>query len=114
MTIFAPVQHALDFLAEHPHIEMFELFILDLNGVPRGKLLHREELLAVYQSGRPLPSTLLGLTLNGDDVENRPWSVRPGPARHSAPASWVCTWRSSARSTGNSWPKWASRTGGGT
>jgi glutamine synthetase len=49
---------------------MIELFILDANGVPRGKLLHREELLAVYQSGRPLPSTILGLTLHGDDVEN--------------------------------------------
>ncbi|HBX56602.1 MAG TPA: glutamine synthetase, partial [Pseudomonas sp.] len=35
-----------------------------------GKLLHRDELLAVYQSGRPLPSTILGLTLGGDDVEN--------------------------------------------
>jgi glutamine synthetase len=46
------------------------LFILDANGVPRGKLLHREELLAVYQSGRPLPSTILGLSINGDDVED--------------------------------------------
>lgn len=70
MSPFAPVQHALDFLERHPHIEMFELFILDANGVPRGKLLHRDELLAVYENGRPLPSTLLGLTLNGDDVED--------------------------------------------
>jgi glutamine synthetase len=54
----------------NPDIDMIELFILDANGVPRGKLLHREELLAVYESGRPLPSTILGLTLNGDDVEN--------------------------------------------
>ena len=67
---FAPVTEAEDFLAANPDIEMIELFILDANGVPRGKLLHREELLAVYQSGRPLPSTILGLTLNGDDVEN--------------------------------------------
>ncbi len=67
---FAPVEQASRFLAENPDIELFELFILDANGVPRGKLLHREELLAVYQTGRPLPSTILGLTLNGDDVEN--------------------------------------------
>lgn len=53
-TLFAPLQEALDFLQSHPHIEMFELFILDSNGVPRGKLLHRDELLAVYESGRPL------------------------------------------------------------
>ena len=67
---FASVQEAQTFLDNNPDIEMFELFVLDANGVPRGKLLHREELLAVYTSGRPLPSTMLGLTLNGDDVEN--------------------------------------------
>ena len=49
---------------------MFELFILDANGVPRGELLQREELLTVYQRGRSLPSAMLGLTLNGDDVED--------------------------------------------
>jgi len=67
---FAPVQHAQAFLDQNPDIELFELFIVDNNGVPRGKLLHRDELLAVYENGRPLPSTMLGLTLNGDDVEN--------------------------------------------
>jgi len=67
---FANVQDARDFLQQNPDIEVFELFILDSNGVPRGKLLHREELLAVYEAGRPLPSTILGLTINGDDVEN--------------------------------------------
>jgi len=67
---FASSQEALSFLELNPDIEMFELFIVDNNGVPRGKLLHRDELLAVYESGRPLPSTILGLTINGDDVEN--------------------------------------------
>ncbi|WP_325918258.1 glutamine synthetase family protein [Pseudomonas frederiksbergensis] len=67
---FASEQQAQAFLTENPDIELFELFIVDNNGVPRGKWLHRDELLAVYQSGRPLPSTILGLTNNGDDVEN--------------------------------------------
>lgn len=67
---FASEQQAQAFLTENPDVELFELFIVDNNGVPRGKWLHRDELLAVYQSGRPLPSTILGLTLNGDDVEN--------------------------------------------
>ncbi|WP_434562852.1 glutamine synthetase [Pseudomonas sp. D2-30] len=67
---FASEQQAQAFLAQNPDIELFELFIVDNNGVPRGKWLHRDELLAVYQSGRPLPSTILGLTVNGDDVEN--------------------------------------------
>jgi glutamine synthetase len=67
---FASVHDAQDFLAQNPDIDLFELFILDANGVPRGKLLHRDELLAVYASGRPLPSTILGLSINGDDVED--------------------------------------------
>lgn len=70
MTSFAAVQQAQDFLAANPDIELIELFILDANGVPRGKLLHREELLALYQSGRPLPSTMLGLSIQGEDVED--------------------------------------------
>ncbi|MBG4597280.1 glutamine synthetase, partial [Pseudomonas aeruginosa] len=65
---FACEQEAQDFLAANPDIELFELFILDANGVPRGKLLHRDELLAVYRSGRPLPRTLRGLTMNGEAV----------------------------------------------
>jgi glutamine synthetase len=67
--MFANEQEARLFLQEQPDIELFELFILDANGVPRGKLLHREELLDTYRSGRPLPSTMLGLTLQGEDVE---------------------------------------------
>ena len=67
---FAAIEDARLFLEQNPDIDMIELFILDANGVPRGKLLHREELLAVYQSGRPLPSTILGLTVQGEDVEN--------------------------------------------
>jgi len=67
---FAHVDEARAFLAANPDITHFELFILDANGVPRGKLLHREELLAVYESGRPLPSTILGLSIQGEDVED--------------------------------------------
>ena len=53
MSVFASLHEAHAFLEQHPDIEMFELFIIDNNGVPRGKLLHRDELLAVYESGRP-------------------------------------------------------------
>ena len=66
---FAEEREAHEFLQRHPEIELIELFIVDANGVARGKLLHREELLAVYRSGRPLPSAILNLTLRGDDVE---------------------------------------------
>jgi glutamine synthetase len=66
---FASVQEARDFLEQNPDIDAFELFILDANGVPRGKLLHRDELLAIYENGRPLPSSILALTIQGEDVE---------------------------------------------
>jgi glutamine synthetase len=65
---FAPVSEAEAFLAAHPEVRLIEAFLIDANGVPRGKLLHREELLATYRNGRPLPASILGLTINGEDV----------------------------------------------
>ncbi len=49
---FADPREAREFLAAHPEVRSIELFLIDANGVPRGKLLHRDELLAVYESGR--------------------------------------------------------------
>lgn len=66
---FADAQEARDFLAAHPEVRSIELMLIDANGVPRGKLLHRDELLAIYEEGRPLPSSILALTLQGEDVE---------------------------------------------
>ena len=66
---FADIQEARDFLAAHPDVRSIELMLIDANGIPRGKLLHRDELLAIYQNGRPLPSSILALTMQGEDVE---------------------------------------------
>lgn len=66
---FADAQEARDFLAAHPEVRSIELILIDANGLPRGKLLHRDELLAIYEQGRPLPSSILALTLQGEDVE---------------------------------------------
>ncbi len=66
---FADIQEARDFLDAHPEVRSIELMLIDANGIPRGKLLHREELLAIYQNGRPLPSSILALTVQGEDVE---------------------------------------------
>ncbi|WP_462380410.1 glutamine synthetase family protein [Pseudomonas sp. Marseille-QA0892] len=65
---FAPLEEAQRFLAANPDVRHIELFIIDANGIPRGKLLHRNELLAMYENGRPLPSTILALTIHGEDV----------------------------------------------
>ena len=56
---FANPQEARDFLAKHPEVRSIELMLIDANGIPRGKLLHRDELLAIYENGRPLPSSIL-------------------------------------------------------
>ena len=95
---FADIQEAHDFLATHPQVQQFELFLIDANGVPRGKLLHRDELLAVYEHGRPLPSTILALTINGDDVDDSGlvWEVGDADCwTYPVPGS-LClqTWRS--------------------
>ena len=66
---FAELAEADAFLAAHPDVNAIELFIIDPCGVPRGKLLRREELRAIYQNGRPLPSSILGLTICGEDVD---------------------------------------------
>ncbi|MBT1444798.1 glutamine synthetase family protein [Shewanella sp. JM162201] len=75
---------ALAFIEAHPDIKQVEIFIIDPNGVPRGKLLHRDEVMAMYRHGRPLPSTILGLTVQGDDVEDTGLVWQVGDADCSA------------------------------
>ncbi len=65
---FADIQEAQEFLAQHPEVRSIELMLFDSNGIPRGKLLHRDELLAIYKHGRALPSSILALTVQGEDV----------------------------------------------
>jgi len=67
---FANPQEARDFLERHPEVRSIELMLIDAAGIPRGKLLHRDELLAIYENGRPLPSSILALTIQGEDVED--------------------------------------------
>ncbi len=67
---FADIQEAHNFLSQHPEVRLIELILIDANGIPRGKLLHRDERLALYQNGRPRPSSILALTIQGEDVED--------------------------------------------
>ncbi len=65
---FATRDEADDFLARHPEIKLIELYLIDLNGVPRGKWLRREELPALYDTGRAVPHSLLATDIHGVDV----------------------------------------------
>lgn len=57
------------FLAAHPEIEAFDLVLIDANGIARGKIIRRHELMGVYTHGRHLPISILGLDVLGEDVE---------------------------------------------
>lgn len=69
MTQRAPLSEAEEFLAQHPEIQSFDLVLTDANGAARGKIIRRHELLGLYQSGRHLPISILGLDILGEDVD---------------------------------------------
>ncbi|MDZ7906148.1 MAG: glutamine synthetase family protein [Cypionkella sp.] len=63
----APAE-AQAFLAAHPEIEAFDLVLTDANGIARGKIIRRHELMGLYEQGRHLPISILGLDILGEDV----------------------------------------------
>lgn len=62
------VNEARAFLDAHPQIEAFDIVLTDANGIGRGKIIRRHELLALYEGGRHLPISILGLDIVGEDV----------------------------------------------
>ncbi|VDC28042.1 glutamine synthetase family protein [Pseudogemmobacter humi] len=62
------IAEAEAFLAAHPEIEAFDIILHDANGIGRGKIIRRHELLSFYKSGRHLPISILGLDICGEDV----------------------------------------------
>jgi len=59
---------ATAFLDAHPDIEAFDIVLTDTNGVGRGKIIRRHELKGVYENGRHMPISILGLDITGEDV----------------------------------------------
>jgi glutamine synthetase len=64
----ATLAEAEAFLEAHPEIEAFDIVLHDSNGIGRGKIIRRHELLSVYKSGRHMPISILGLDICGEDV----------------------------------------------
>lgn len=56
------------FLDAHPEIEAFDILLTDANGIGRGKIIRRHELMGLYKSGRHMPISILGLDITGEDV----------------------------------------------
>ncbi|HTV68681.1 MAG TPA: glutamine synthetase family protein [Rhizobiaceae bacterium] len=62
------IDEAKAFLDAHPEIEAFDIVLTDANGVGRGKIVRRHELMSLYQGGRHMPISILGLDIVGEDV----------------------------------------------
>lgn len=62
------IEEAEEFLAAHPEIEAIDIVLSDANGIGRGKIIRRHELLGLYRNGRHLPISILGLDIVGEDV----------------------------------------------
>src|SRR5689334_19187245 len=58
------------FLERHPDVQSVQIFITDPSGVPRGKAVRREELVRIYDSGRQVAGSILGLDITGEDVDD--------------------------------------------
>lgn len=62
------LSEAEEFLAAHPDVEAIDIMVHDSNGIGRGKIIRRHELLSVYKNGRPIPISIMGLDVCSDDV----------------------------------------------
>ncbi|MBV7409880.1 glutamine synthetase family protein [Maritimibacter sp. DP1N21-5] len=64
----ATLAEAEAFLAAHPEIEAIDIVLHDSNGIGRGKIIRRHELIPLFTSGRHMPISILGLDVVGEDV----------------------------------------------
>jgi glutamine synthetase len=62
------VDEARAFLDANPDVEAVDIVLSDTNGIGRGKIIRRHELLGLYESGRHMPISILGLDITGEDV----------------------------------------------
>jgi glutamine synthetase len=58
------------FLAAHPDIEAVQIMITDPSGVLRGKAVRRSELERIFDTGRQVAGSILGLDITGKDVDD--------------------------------------------
>ncbi|MDI7863484.1 glutamine synthetase family protein [Rhizobiaceae bacterium n13] len=62
------MEKAQEFLRNNPDIEVLEAFVIDVNGVPRGKWIPRERALDVLTKGMAIPRSVYALDVWGRDV----------------------------------------------
>ncbi|CDX26791.1 gamma-Glu-putrescine synthase [Mesorhizobium sp. ORS 3324] len=71
------------FLETHPDIEAFDIVLTDANGVGRGKIVRGHELMGIFENGRHMPISILGLDITGEDVHETGliWDTGDGDLR---------------------------------
>ncbi|TIV70393.1 MAG: glutamine synthetase [Mesorhizobium sp.] len=71
------------FLDAHPEIEAFDIVLTDANGIGRGKIVRRHELMSIFEGGRHMPISILGLDITGEDVHDTGliWDTGDGDLR---------------------------------
>ena len=62
------ILEAQNFLKNNPDIKSFDIVMHDCNGIGRGKIIRRSELIKIYKSGRQFPLSLMGMDITGEDV----------------------------------------------
>ena len=74
---------AKSFLDANPAIDAIDIVLNDVNGIGRGKIIRRHELQGLYESGRHLPISILGLDITGEDVHETGliWDTGDGDLR---------------------------------
>jgi len=65
----ADAAEAKAFFAANPQVDAVDLIFTNMCGVPRGKRLRQHEVVAVYESGRFLPGSVLVVDITGRDTE---------------------------------------------
>ncbi|MFZ9396220.1 MAG: glutamine synthetase family protein [Erythrobacter sp.] len=65
----ATLEEARAFFAANPEVDAVDIIFTNMSGVPRGKRLRQHEVLAVYESGRFLPGSVLVIDITGRDTE---------------------------------------------
>ena len=58
------------FLERNPDVQSVQIMITDPSGVLRGKAVQRSELARIFESGRQVAGSILGLDITGQDVDD--------------------------------------------
>ncbi len=66
---YLTTEQAKDFLAQHPSVQWIDIFMHDLNGIPRGKRIRSRDLAGFADKGFMVPSTCYIMDMRGSCVE---------------------------------------------